>query len=86
VKANIIIVFNKIDLFREKIKTKDLRDTFPEYGGGNDYGNALEFITKKYVDKLRGRDCDVVYTCATGKCYVYSSNPCRQRVTRKRMG
>jgi len=43
-----ILFFNKADLFKEKIKTVDLSDCFPNYTGGCEYENAIEYIQTKF--------------------------------------
>jgi len=47
-KVPLIILFNKDDLFREKIKHTDLRVAFSDYHGGDDYEVARDFITNKF--------------------------------------
>jgi len=44
----LILFLNKSDLFREKIKTVDLKVAFPEYSGGLSYDSALLFIANKF--------------------------------------
>jgi GTPase SAR1 family protein len=70
--SSIIIVFNKIDLFREKVRKSDIREAFPEYGGGRDYANAIEFITKKFTSQLEEKTADIIYTTATDKESIIS--------------
>jgi hypothetical protein len=65
-------VFNKIDLFREKVRKSDIREAFPEYGGGRDYANAIEFITKKFTSQLEDKTADIIYTTATDKESIIS--------------
>lgn len=67
-KTSIILFFNKDDIFREKIKTIDLKCCFPDYAGGCSYENAKEFITKKFLLLNRRQNSKQVYThftCAT---------------------
>ncbi|KAL0485112.1 guanine nucleotide-binding protein G(i) subunit alpha [Acrasis kona] len=49
--CSVIVVFNKIDILAEKIKTKDLWATFPEYSAGNDFEKAKDYITKEFINK-----------------------------------
>jgi len=44
----IIVFYNKFDLFKEKIQKVDLKVCFPDYIGGLDANNALEFIRAKF--------------------------------------
>ena len=44
----IIVLFNKDDLFREKIKNADLRVAFSDYHGGHQYESARDFIINKF--------------------------------------
>ncbi|KAL0480507.1 guanine nucleotide-binding protein G(o) subunit alpha [Acrasis kona] len=60
----IVLFFNKVDLFREKIMKKDLNIAFPEYTGGRNFERAAEFIKAKFLE-LTPKHIPVVYTCAT---------------------
>lgn len=49
----IIIFWNKKDMLEKKITQKDdLSKTFPQYKGGKDYNQALEFIQKLFKSKI----------------------------------
>eukprot|EP01118_Nematostelium_gracile_P017214 TRINITY_DN728_c0_g1_i1.p1 TRINITY_DN728_c0_g1~~TRINITY_DN728_c0_g1_i1.p1 ORF type:complete len:356 (-),score=73.00 TRINITY_DN728_c0_g1_i1:85-1122(-) len=48
VNVPIMLFLNKKDLFVEKIKQVDLTVAFPEYRGGLDYENAINFIKDKF--------------------------------------
>jgi len=48
----VIIFFNKNDLFMEKIKHKDLRTAFPQYTGGNNYQQALQYLVDQFMQRL----------------------------------
>jgi len=63
-KTSIILFLNKVDLFKEKLLKKDLRCCFPDYQGGNNFENAANFITQKYVNvnKSAGK---LIYTKLT---------------------
>ncbi|KAJ6229164.1 guanine nucleotide-binding protein g(o) subunit alpha [Anaeramoeba flamelloides] len=64
----IILLFNKDDLFREKIKTKDLNVCFDDYEGGCDYDNALKFIREKFLSlnlQSKTKEIHVREMCAT---------------------
>lgn len=43
-----ILLFNKDDLFRNKIQIKDLKCAFSDYDGGCNYEKAIEFIQDKF--------------------------------------
>jgi GTPase SAR1 family protein len=45
----IVLLLNKIDLFKEKIKSFPLKNTFSDYEGEDDYGKAVEFIENKFI-------------------------------------
>jgi len=65
--TDIILFFNKRDLFTEKIKTTDLKVCFKNYTGGCDYEAALAFIQKEFKDKNQdeGRQIYCHVTCET---------------------
>jgi len=62
----IILFLNKSDLFYEKLKKKNLSETFPEYKGKSKE-DALKFIESKYVSKNKNssRSVYVHVTTAT---------------------
>ena len=45
----ILLLFNKDDIFRERIRHKDLSVCFPDYTGGKDYDKACDFIKRKFL-------------------------------------
>eukprot|EP01128_Nolandella_sp_AFSM9_P004161 TRINITY_DN181_c4_g1_i1.p1 TRINITY_DN181_c4_g1~~TRINITY_DN181_c4_g1_i1.p1 ORF type:complete len:360 (+),score=101.94 TRINITY_DN181_c4_g1_i1:28-1080(+) len=47
-KLPVILFLNKFDLFKEKMKTTDLKVAFPEYDGGLDYKKARDFLKTVY--------------------------------------
>jgi hypothetical protein len=49
----IFLFFNKVDLFKEKIKNVDLNVCFKEYTGGKDYDKAIQYIQKIFLDKVQ---------------------------------
>jgi guanine nucleotide-binding protein G(i) subunit alpha len=63
----IILFLNKIDIFKMKIQKQDLKITFKDYTGGNDFEKALAFLTKKFLarNKNSDRKISVFTTCAT---------------------
>ncbi|KAJ5075266.1 guanine nucleotide-binding protein g(o) subunit alpha [Anaeramoeba ignava] len=70
-KKNCILLFNKRDLFEEKISKVDLTVCWPEYDGGLNYNNATEFIKNKFLEtgtiksKKAQRQIITHFTCAT---------------------
>jgi len=66
VNTDIILFLNKVDLFEEKIKKVPLTVCFSEYTGEN-YKDAINFITGKYTSKNRNPDKYIFphNTCAT---------------------
>lgn len=66
-KTPIIIFFNKSDVFQNKILKTDLKVLYPEYTGGCNYNNALNFIKSKYldVDQQKRKSMYSHITCAT---------------------
>jgi len=63
-KTSIILFLNKVDLFKEKLAKKDLRCCFPDYAGGNNFENAANFITQKYINVNKNKD-KMIYTKLT---------------------
>lgn len=67
-ETSLLIFFNKVDLFKEKIKHTDLNVCFPDYDGGCNFENARLFITKKFESRNTMPESRGVYhyfTCAT---------------------
>eukprot|EP01080_Neovahlkampfia_damariscottae_P009819 gene9819-2142_t len=64
---DIILFFNKVDLFKEKIEKTDLKVCFQEYDGGCNFENALKFIEKEFLDRNQddGKNIHTFFTCAT---------------------
>jgi len=66
-----ILIFNKYDLFQQKIKSVDLNMCFPEYNGGCDEEKGLEFMKKKFVGLNQStREVYVHVTSATTSNHV----------------
>jgi GTPase SAR1 family protein len=65
--TDIILFFNKLDLFKEKIKNVDLKVCFPDYTGGCDYDSASKYIEKEFRDRNQddGKEIYAHFTCAT---------------------
>jgi len=49
-KSSMILFLNKMDLFREKIKTHPLKGYFTNYDGGDDFDKASKFVTARFVE------------------------------------
>jgi len=47
-KTPVFLILNKRDLFEQMIKETDMSVTFPEYKGGKDMKNALEFVQSNF--------------------------------------
>jgi hypothetical protein len=63
----IILFLNKKDLFVQKIRNTDLKVCFPEYTGGCNYQDAVEFIEQEFR-KAAGLDREM---SMTSKIYVH---------------
>ncbi|KAJ6243537.1 guanine nucleotide-binding protein g(o) subunit alpha [Anaeramoeba flamelloides] len=66
-EKNCVVLFNKIDLLKQKIKNVDLKVCFPEYTSGKNYEQACEFIKQKFLEVGRNtkRTIFTHFTCAT---------------------
>jgi len=67
VKSDIMLFFNKEDLFRDKIARVDLSTCFPDYTGGKDFDKACTFIRDKFfaLNKNPKKQIFSKVTCAT---------------------
>jgi GTPase SAR1 family protein len=55
----IILILNKKDILEKKILERDdLKVTFPSYEGGKSVSNAIEFISKKFLEKDKKKEMD----------------------------
>ncbi|KAJ6254000.1 guanine nucleotide-binding protein g(o) subunit alpha [Anaeramoeba flamelloides] len=65
--TSLILFLNKIDLFKKKIKNKKLSVCFPDYEGGNDYDEVINYIKNKFQEKVKNTEKNLYihYTCAT---------------------
>eukprot|EP01133_Synstelium_polycarpum_P007879 gene7879-9249_t len=63
----VILFLNKSDLFREKIKTIDLSETFPEYKGGKDFDRGANYVKERFwqINKNENKSIYSHITCAT---------------------
>jgi len=64
--ATIILFLNKKDLFREKIKQKNITTAFPKYSGAQHYEEASAYIQQQFLAKNNDIDRHVFChtTCA----------------------
>jgi len=71
----VILLLNKVDLFREKIKKSELKGTFSDFDGGQDSDQAIAFIKKKFLatNKYGPDRIHCFLTCATDKDIVQKS-------------
>ena len=65
--TSIILFLNKNDIFRKKIKTISLDVCFPDYKGGCDFFQAIDYLTTKFTSLNRNSDKQIYahVTCAT---------------------
>ncbi|KAJ3432031.1 guanine nucleotide-binding protein g(o) subunit alpha [Anaeramoeba flamelloides] len=66
-KTPIILMFNKVDLFKESLIRSNLSDCFPDFNGENNFEEASKFIKKKFIKKkyLKFRKIYHHFTCGT---------------------
>ena len=67
-RSAIILFLNKMDLFKEKLADKPIRDYFPDYTGGTtDVEAAQNYFAKKFkaLNRTPDREIYVHYTNAT---------------------
>jgi len=60
-----ILFLNKIDLFKEKLETVELKTCFPNYAGGKSFDAASAFIKARFLEKNQYQhDIYPHFTCA----------------------
>ena len=67
IRTSIILFLNKIDRFKEKLPVSPMKNYFPDYEGGGDYGAACDYILNRFVS-LNQHETKQIYThftCAT---------------------
>ncbi|EGG03275.1 heterotrimeric G-protein alpha subunit (G-alpha, GPA1) [Melampsora larici-populina 98AG31] len=66
-QTQMILFFNKIDLFKAKLATSPLSHRFPEYRGDSSYEAASKFIHRNFLLLSRDPQKDIIthFTCAT---------------------
>ena len=63
-RTPIIVFFNKIDLFREKIIKKPLNVCFPEYNGDNTYASSIEYLEVQFGRLAKTKHTHFFHVCA----------------------
>ncbi|KAJ6249498.1 guanine nucleotide-binding protein g(o) subunit alpha [Anaeramoeba flamelloides] len=66
VQKDCMLLFNKMDLFEEKLKTIDLEVCFSNYTGSNDVDEAVEFISEKFLDSVENKYRNIHIFRSTG--------------------
>lgn len=66
-QTQMILFFNKIDLFKAKLLSSPLKARFPDYEGDNSYESAAKFIHRNFLQLCRDQNKDIIthFTCAT---------------------
>ncbi|KAL8670323.1 MAG: hypothetical protein Q9168_005123 [Polycauliona sp. 1 TL-2023] len=67
-RSSIILFLNKIDLFKEKLADKPVKDYFPDYvGSDDDYNAASQYFANKFrsLNRTEDREIYVHFTNAT---------------------
>jgi len=52
--ATIVLLFNKSDLFEDKIKSVNMSETFSDYSGGHDMKEGVKYIAQMFISKAEG--------------------------------
>eukprot|EP00301_Raphidiophrys_heterophryoidea_P008371 c13117_g2_i1.p1 GENE.c13117_g2_i1~~c13117_g2_i1.p1 ORF type:complete len:363 (-),score=96.16 c13117_g2_i1:876-1943(-) len=64
-EVSMLVVLNKIDVFREKLKSTNLNVCFPDYTGGRDFTKATQFVSNKFREVCRSTQACITHcTCA----------------------
>lgn len=65
--TSFIVFFNKVDLFKEKLKTAPITIAYKDYLGKQDYDEALKFLKEKFLahNKSKSRTIKCFETTAT---------------------
>ncbi|KAJ3451238.1 guanine nucleotide-binding protein g(o) subunit alpha [Anaeramoeba flamelloides] len=67
-KKNLVLLLNKIDLFKSKIEKYPLTTCFPEYTGENNFEETSKYIVEQYlsvVKRRKKRKISTNFTCST---------------------
>ncbi|KAJ6241327.1 guanine nucleotide-binding protein g(o) subunit alpha [Anaeramoeba flamelloides] len=65
---NCVILFNKIDLFEEKIKKVSFSEWFPDFNGNEkDVNETREFIVQQFIETAKNTNRKIIhhFTCGT---------------------
>jgi len=88
-QSSMILFLNKCDLFREKIKTKNIRDSAPfrDYKGRDgSYEDGIQYFVNKFMSKNKAADRQIYHhvTCATdSKNVQIVFDSCKDIILRK---
>lgn len=52
-ERSIIVILNKIDVLKEKLKNSELKNTFSDYEGGGDINKAIGFIQDQFKNQVK---------------------------------
>jgi guanine nucleotide-binding protein G(i) subunit alpha len=66
----VILFLNKRDLFEAKLKVAPLSNVFPDYKGGAEFDEGVQYILKRFTDKVDQRRKPMIFshvTCAMDK-------------------
>ncbi|KAJ3427937.1 guanine nucleotide-binding protein g(o) subunit alpha [Anaeramoeba flamelloides] len=67
-KKDLVILFNKIDIFEQKIAKVPIKNTFPEYKGQDNYEEGKVFFKQKFLNSIKKsnkRSISTYFTCGT---------------------
>lgn len=67
-RSSIILFLNKIDLFKEKLAEKPIKDYFPDYtGSDDDYNAASQYFANRFrsLNRTEDREIYIHFTNAT---------------------
>ena len=60
-----ILFFNKMDVFQEKLKKSSLKICFPKYGGSQDFDEARGYVSSQFAMQIcNEREIYLHFTCA----------------------
>ncbi|KAH8833997.1 heterotrimeric G protein alpha subunit B [Flagelloscypha sp. PMI_526] len=60
----VLLIFNKIDLFAEKLPHNPLSEYYPDFTGGSNFDEACDFVVNRFVSLNKNPDREF-YTCFT---------------------
>jgi hypothetical protein len=66
IKCTLVLIFNKMDVFEEKItNTDNISTLYPDYKDGRDIQKACMYIRQKYMNKIVRVPAKLLFTTAT---------------------